>query len=300
MKPEQIPAPAGSEQRNRWFFDRMGSACIVSVLLLFAGEVLTLPMLVTGQRIRGSMPELSFLLTAYLHFIGIWAVFLLVMLVFGKERPLFAKLSFRRSGRAVLLGIAAGLGMNLLSALIAMLSGDLAVRFNGASLLWMLAALPAVLIQSAAEELMTRLFLFQKLRRAYRSPLPAILCSGLLFSLLHVFNPGVTVLALVNITLIGFFYALVIYYFDAFWFAAFHHTMWNYTQNFLIGLPNSGLNPAFSLFSIRSAVPDVSFFYDPFFGVEGTLLTSLILLAGVAAVIWLGQKKRRAEGEAAA
>ena len=69
----------------------------------------------------------------------------------------------------------------------------------------------------------------------------AIIGNALIFTSLHVFNPGFTVIAGTQIFLVGIVFSLLVYYYDSLWAAITFHTAWNYTQNLIFGLPNSGI-----------------------------------------------------------
>ena len=67
------------------------------------------------------------------------------------------------------------------------------------------------------------------------------------------------------------------------------HTMWNFTQNFLFGLPNSGIVSQGSFLHLDAAAGSV--FYDAVFGVEGALPAVLVDLALAVAVVLLAKRK---------
>ncbi len=45
------------------------------------------------------------------------------------------------------------------------------------------------------------------------------------------------------------------------------HTAWNFMQNIVLGLPNSGANVPYSIFKLEEGASN-SFFYDTGFGIE--------------------------------
>ena len=101
-------------------------------------------------------------------------------------------------------------------------------------------ALAAMLIQSTTEELWCRGFMYERINVHY--PLwVAIVVNGVFFAFLHIFNPGVGVLPIVDIAVCGLSFSLAKWYTGSIWFPMGIHTAWNFTQNFLFGLPNSGL-----------------------------------------------------------
>ena len=84
---------------------------------------------------------------------------------------------------------------------------------------------------------------------------------------------------------------MLIYYFDSLWMVMGFHAMWNFTQSILFGLPNSGTNVPYSIFKIGSSVKG-SFAYNPIFGLEGTILSSVLMtVCCVALYLWKSKKK---------
>ena len=237
--------------------------------------------------------------TMYLLFIGIWIVVLLWIGAWKSNRPILRQLGPQTPGnnwRFLLAGAVAGFGMNGLCILVAWLHHDIYLSYDSFHPIALLFILIAVWIQSAAEELICRVFLYQKLLKSYQKPAVAIIGNAFLFALLHMMNPGVTILSLLNIFLVGILFSLVVYYFESVWCAFAIHTLWNFTQNILFGLPNSGLVSLYSVFRLDASTARDSFAYNVAFGVEGTVFTDLVMIAAVVLVIFLGRKyqKRRA------
>jgi hypothetical protein len=69
--------------------------------------------------------------------------------------------------------------------------------------------------------------------------------------------------------------------------------MWNFTQNFIFGLPNSGLVSEASIFHLDAANGISNLIYSYEFGVEGAVPAIFIdlLLAGV--ILWKANKDGR-------
>ena len=86
-----------------------------------------------------------------------------------------------------------------------------------------------------------------------------------------------------QIFVVGVLFSLFVYYFDSLWAAIFFHTTWNFTQNFFFGCPNSGIVSAYSLFKLDAAANGP--FFDPVFGVEGSIGASAILAVLLVAMI---------------
>ena len=281
-------------KKKRGFLDSIPGAIIMYFVLLIAGSCAGYPVSAFGSSFSDSNPAI-YAFCSYAYFIGIWIVTLLLILAVKKDRIFIKKLKLGSGGtsfKAALAGLISGFAMNGLCILAAGLNGDIHIYFNGGSVPAFFLILFAVCIQSGAEELVCRFYIYQHLKRGFKSEYAAVIISALMFTLGHIFNSGVTVLALVNITLIGLLYALVIYYFDAFWFCALNHTLWNYTQNIIFGLPNSGIVSSYSIFRLDASTAADSFFYNVNFGVESTCMATIVILIAIACVIFFGSAKK--------
>jgi len=232
----------------------------------------------------------------YLSFIGIWIVVFAYWAVFKHHRPMFRALGSGAEGNrlktALPMGLILGLGLNLLLACVAMIKGDIRLSFNRFDPLYVLLFIVTVGVQSGAEELLCRAHLYQQLRRAFpKAPVIAIIGNALVFSMMHLGNPGVTVLALLNILLTGILYSLVVYYFDSFWACVIAHTGWNFCQSILLGLPNSGIVSSYSVFRLDAASARDSFAYNVNFGIEGTVAAVILLAIACVAVFFVGRNR---------
>ena len=170
-----------------------------------------------------------------------------------------------RFGVGVLLGFLS----NFFCILCALLNGDIKLvwDFSISGIPVMLLAFVAVFFQSVNEEVWCRGFMYERISIHY--PLwVAILANSVVFGLLHIFNDGVTALAIVSIIICGIGYSLLRWYTGSIWTAFGIHTMWNFTQNFIFGLPNSGLVSEVSMFRLDAATAIDSLMYDHEFGVE--------------------------------
>ena len=255
--------------------------------LVILGFETGLEMIVSGGKAAATKDFSPFGSTLILYFstIGTWIVCLLCFLR-KKNRPLFRCFTKYCSGnnfKKFLLGLLIGGGMNGACILAAYLNGNITMSFDSFRPLPLLAVLLAVFIQSSSEEILCRGYLYQKLNRRY-NPVVAVLGSSLFFAALHLGNPGVGVVAVLDLILSGLLFALMVYYMDSIWCAFAAHTAWNYTQNIIFGLPNSGLTVDFSIFKLNAGATD-GFFYNTAFGVEGSWFAVLVE-AAVIVVIW--------------
>lgn len=266
---------------------------ITFILLLIgqgAGAILTSsPM---GKSVIGDDP---ILLTAsfYIEFAGIWVVTLLYMVLRKKDRPIFRALGTKTSGnnlRSLLIGLAIGAGLNAVCALAAWLNGDIVLYFDSFSLIPFLFILVCVFIQSSAEELLCRGYMYQKLLLVYKKPVVAIVGNAVFFGCLHLTNPGVTAVSFVNIIVAGMFFSFMVYYLDSIWCAMAAHAAWNFTQNIIFGLPNSGNVVPYSIFKLDAATARDSLVYNVGFGIEGTVFADVLLILGCVVLFLWGRK----------
>ena len=114
----------------------------------------------------------------------------------------------------------------------------------------------------------------------------AIAVNALFFGAIHLLNTGITVVSFAEIVGIGAALGLVVYCLDSLWMAIGIHTAWNFTQNLLFGLPNSGRVSQSSFLHLDAAKN--SAFYDAVFGVEGAIpaLAVTVLLSAAVILYW--------------
>jgi membrane protease YdiL (CAAX protease family) len=146
----------------------------------------------------------------------------------------------------------------------------------------LIAGLLGFAIQGPAEEVLFRGYILVNVRQQWGLR-PALIVSSLAFSLLHISNPAFGILPFVNLVLFGLGTALYRVYVDAdqLWGVFAIHTIWNWLQQVVFGLPNSGITsvPDQALFTVTPNTTLPSPFWGGGFGPEGTLAASLALLA---------------------
>ena len=230
----------------------------------------------------------------YVAFLGIWIIVLPLCGIFKSNRPILRQLAPNKNGnnlKGILAGLLLGFGANGICILISVLMGDIHLYFNEFNPILFFVFLLFVAVQSGAEELLTRVYLYQKLRRRYKSPLVAIIGNSLFFTVLHLFNDGITVISVLEIFASGIIFSLLVYYYDSVWAAIMMHTAWNFTQNIAFGLPNSGMVSEYSLFKLEAASAQNGLFYNVGFGVEGSVGSLIILALIIAAIIIINRGK---------
>jgi membrane protease YdiL (CAAX protease family) len=153
------------------------------------------------------------------------------------------------------------------------------------------------LIQGMSEELLCRSFLMVSLSRG----LPLWLCAvvnALLFSIIHMGNPGVSVIALVNIFLFGIFASLLTLRRGSIWMVGALHSMWNFAQGNLFGIPVSGLSGIPS--PLRAELTEggwQTLINGGDFGLEGGLAVTVVMAVGCV-VLLISPMRKTATSEA--
>ena len=264
--------------------------CVLAYLLIIAGQLMghiLMNVLGVYDSDLGSTAGMYFL------FIGIWAVLFLNALI-KKNRPLLKAYGTGCAGNNVknlLIGYLIGFGMNGLAILMAWMHGDIYMYFDRFELVPFLILFVAVFVQSAAEEMVCRGFIYQRVLRTYRDKFwLAVIVNSVFFGAIHLGNDGISALAVVDLIVTGFLFTAMVYYFDSLWMAMAAHAGWNFTQSILAGLPNSGMVVPYSVFKLDAATARDSFFYNVAFGVEGTVPAIAIQVVVLAAIVMIGRK----------
>lgn len=95
--------------------------------------------------------------------------------------------------------------------------------------------------------------------------------------------------SLLLMMLVSILYSLIVYYFDSIWIPIVAHTTWNFTQNIILGLPNSGIVFPVSMFKLDDCRNNFAF--DSTFGIEGSILVIVLHIVICVGVYWFGRKK---------
>lgn len=228
----------------------------------------------------------------YLGHIVFLIIFILFMLACKSEQKFFLAFKPKKGDKSFLLLIA-GLLTGLVSMGTCILSakfhGDIEISIaNNSNYVIFIFGFLAVFIQASIEEIESRCFLFGKMKAEGVPVGAAIAVSAFFFSYLHEANPGFGLIPLLSIVVVGVEYALAYHYFGNVWFCFGAHTMWNFTQDFLFGLPDSGKPAAVSV--MNTTVNGSSFFYSADFGIEGSFMAICVNLLACILIFLIGRK----------
>ena len=286
---------AGIHRDGYTWKDSMIVSILVFFMMFIAGTGIGLAI---GSIIKlfsnGGNAELLEILGDNFGFLGYWIIAFVYLLLVKSDKPILRAFGREPRGNTVkmaLWGLLIGLGLNALCVGIAVFHGDIQLSFSSLPVLKLLLVFLSVLVQSGGEELLCRGVLYQRLRKGYRNPWVAILVNPIVFVLMHILLPGITVWAVLSIYLVGVTFGLMVYYLDSLWMAMAAHAAWNFTQNFIFGLPNSGTVYDFSIFKLNSATARTSLCYNVEFGVEASATAVLVIALAAAVLLWLGKKK---------
>ncbi len=143
-------------------------------------------------------------------------------------------------------------------------------------------------IQGPVEELLTRGWLMPVVAARYR-PWLGILVSSLVFALLHLLNPNLSLLAVLNLCLFGLFAALYTLWEGGLWGICALHAAWNWAQGNVFGLEVSGQAvDGGILFNLQERGPDL--ITGGPFGPEAGLAVTAVLAVGIAVLAFLLRK----------
>lgn len=209
------------------------------------------------------------------------------------EKRSWVSLGFAKKG--AVLEYVAGLGIGL-----ALFGGAVAFCCATGQLTLSVTPSPAVgmiilyffgfVVQGMSEEILCRSYLMVSMQNG--CPLwVAVLTNALIFTALHIANPGVTPLALVNLTLFGIFASLYTLRRGSIWGIGAIHTVWNFAQGNIFGISVSGLSGSPSLLT-ATVSEGGALIHGGAFGMEGGLGVTIVLLVGCVVMMIVKTKKR--------
>lgn len=126
--------------------------------------------------------------------------------------------------------------------------------------------------------------------------LMAALATAALFGLLHLFNPGASVLSIVNLIILGLLFAMPMLVTGRLALSIGLHAGWNVFQNNVFGLPNGGKPSTTSLLVTQDVGPAI--WTGGAIGPEGGLIGSGTILLGLVVVggwLWVRNRMLRWE-----
>ncbi|UOR01735.1 CPBP family intramembrane metalloprotease [Leucobacter allii] len=311
LPPRSLPAPFDGMLRAR----RPTGIVMALVVVVLSGIVLSLPAIAQAIAFAadaiatGVRPDRAALVAAFGGpggtLLGLFsfalAALLILLWVRVKERRPISSLGFaggaRRATGQALRGAALALAMMLVCVIVPVVSGDAALtwtapRLGIAGIGFVLLMLLGFLLQGSTEELVTRGFLSQAVARRW-GLIAAAAVQTVVFAALHGANTGMGVLPFVNLLLFALFAFGVALSDGALWGICAFHGVWNWAQGNLFGVAVSGNAAGDSVFGFIPADGSAALLTGGAFGIEGSIVTTLVYLAGIGLVLARLRRSRR-------
>ncbi len=266
-------------------------------VLLFAflapqfSAIIGLPMVMWGFNVGDDIGFTFILIGSFLPLFFLVWLWLRVV----EKRPLWTTGMTRPVAKPYLRGL--GVGMLIFGSAVLLLGlfGFLDVENTGQGQGWWIAlggtflVLLGWVIQGAAEEILARGFLMPILGIRW-GPAAGVIVSSLFFSILHLENPNLTAISLLNLFLFGLFTAMYALFEGQLWGVFAIHAIWNWAQGNLFGFSVSGIDIQSSiLIDLMEAGPD--WITGGLFGPEGGFVVTLTLLIAIFLLLLLSRRR---------
>lgn len=215
--------------------------------------------------------------------IGLLPIALVIML-FTKfiEKTSLESLGFRKDNilKRFFSGYVFGIVLFTIILLTATLLGGYEVKF-ALTKTWFLTFplfMIGFIVQGSTEEILLRGWMMTRIGARYNAIL-AIIVNSLIFTLLHGLNPGISLLAIINLFLFGLFASLYAIYKQDIWVICGWHASWNLFQGNFFGILVSGQKiSGGSFFEFTPIGHELITGGD--FGLEGSIICTLGLILG--------------------
>ena len=282
----------------------------ISILFVYLGEYISQTSLYLLGRVLMKLSQvfdpiegplaITGFFANYSLFISLFSFFFIGIVVFIwiklLEKRRFSSLGFYKNGAIKDLGKGFLIGASQFSFLVILLlvTGTGRLEWSQISFeafLYIIALIPFWILQGGTEELVTRGWLFPMVS-AKSNIFIGILISSSLFGALHLFNPGVTILSIVNIVLDGIFACFLMLKYDNMWVLAGMHGAWNFVQGNIFGILVSGQDASASLFNYHSQ-SSVGILSGGAFGTKGSIFATIVLIGCIAYLYWSLKKENR-------
>lgn len=276
-------------------------AIILSLIFMYGGSLMgslaTVPLFLALRNIPlffNNKDLLSLLITLFSFAFISLLVFFRVKVI---EKRSFSSIGFNKNNwlKKYSLGFLIGLAMMSIIVLILFPFGYITVEKNPiqpvgiSAIASVLVILLGWIIQGATEEIVTRGWLLNVLSTKYNIEV-GLLISSTLFGLMHLTNPNVNYIAVINIILVGLFYGLYVIKTNDLWAVCGMHSAWNFAQGNIFGFKVSGLDVSIgSLIDLNLVGSD--FVTGGIFGPEAGITATFILLASIGILLFIDKKR---------
>ena len=272
-------------------------AIILSLIFMYGGSLIgslaTVPLYLALSNVPlffNNQNLLSLLITLFSFAFISLLIFFRVKVI---EKRSLSSIGFNKNNwlKKYSLGFLIGLVMMSIIVLILLSFGYITVEKNPIQLVG-ISAISSILvilfgwiIQGATEEIVTRGWLLNVLSSKYNIGF-GLLISSTLFGLMHLTNPNVNYIAVINIILVGLFYGLYVIKTNDLWAVCGMHSAWNFAQGNIFGFEVSGLDVSVgSLIDLNLVGNNV--ITGGAFGPEAGIIATFILLVSIGILLFI-------------
>lgn len=139
------------------------------------------------------------------------------------------------------------------------------------------------IVQGAGEEILCRGWMLSIIGKRY-NVIFAVVVTSIMFTVLHGLNSSISYIALVNLFIYGVFAALYVVWEKGLWGVCGFHSAWNWMQGNILGIEVSGNRVVGGSLINLKAVGNPLLSGNGF-GVEGSIVCTIILLVGILLLI---------------
>lgn len=298
--------------RNRFNEVRSGWKIILVLIICFAlqfifsligGIILSIIMLSSkslrnGLTAGGNPLEIiqnNPVMSMSIHLLSIIAMIIAVFIILrfmDKKKFKDIGLGFNpKSARELVYGLLLGAISMTLIFLVLLSTGSISLTngfFSPNFSVYTLTGLITFIFVGIEEELFSRGYCMMVLEQTRKKWVP-IIVSSIIFSMLHLLNPNVKVLGLINIFLVGVLFAWMVVKTGSLLMPIGYHITWNYFQGNVFGFPVSGTDPH-GIYNITVLKDNI--LTGGAFGPEAGILTTIVIIIGLLVVSKYSSRKR--------
>ena len=272
-------------------------AIILSLIFMYGGSLIgslaTVPLYLALSNVPlffNNQDLLSLLITLFSFAFISLLVFFRVKVI---EKRSLSSIGFNKNNwlKKYSLGFLIGLVMMSIIVLILLSFGYITVEKNPIQLVG-ISAISSILvilfgwiIQGATEEIVTRGWLLNVLSSKYNIGF-GLLISSTLFGLMHLTNPNVNYIAVINIIFVGLFYGLYVIKTNDLWSVCGMHSAWNFAQGNIFGFEVSGLDISVGTLIDLNLVEN-DFITGGVFGPEASIVATFVLLLSIIILLFI-------------
>ncbi len=261
-------------------------AVILAIVFLTLGEFFMLFMLFLPKADTSFVKAIYSNIEMILTFGG--AIFFIFLWIRFVEKRSFSSIGFWKVQwmRQYLRGALIGFVFISIPVIVLVLTGIVKLQMQqitATAIFGIVGSLIAFLIQGATEEIIVRGWLFPVI--SVRSRIwVGIIVTSFLFGFLHLLNPGITILSISNIILVGVFAAFYVLKDSSLWGICAWHSIWNWAQYNVYGFAVSGMT-IYSTPLFKPVTNGSEVLHGGSFGIEGSIITT-IMLSIASIILW--------------